>query len=240
MNVLITGGSGVLGKPLLEVFPAAFAPSHKEMDITDAIAVEKVVFEYKPSMLIHTAAFVDVRGCEQDKKKAWQTNVEGTINIVNALSKLGNGCYLAYISTACVFEGENKKFYTEDDIPSPKNYYSFTKVCGEISSRQYKNSLVVRTNFAPREKWKYPRAFTDRFGTYLFSDDVAKGILEVLDKRIIGIVHIVGDRRMSMHDLARITTPDVEEITLKEYNGPIVTVDMSLSTNRWKKYKISK
>src|SRR3989344_9705172 len=157
----------------------------------------------------------------QSKKKAWAVNVEGTQNIVNALKKLDNNCYLIYMSTACVFAGEHNKFYTEDDIPSPKNYYSLTKLCGEIATRQYKSTCIIRTNFAPKQEWKYPKAFTDRFGTYLFSDNVAKAIIELVHAKEKGIIHIVGSKRMSIYDLAVLAgSKNVRKMTLKEYEGP--------------------
>jgi dTDP-4-dehydrorhamnose reductase len=240
MKVLITGGSGGLGRSLCKVFKNAFTPTHAEMDVTDAKSVEKNILSYKPDVLIHTAALVGIRECEEDKKKAWTINVEGTQNIVNSLNKLDNGCYLVYMSTACLFAGENEKYYTEDDVPGPKNYYSFTKLCGEIVMRQYRNRCVIRTNFVPKGKWKYPKAFTDRFGTYLFSDNVAQGIYDVCEKKETGIIHIVGDKRISMYDLAILAgSKNVGKMTLNDYNGPNLTVDMSLSTKRWKKYKIS-
>mgnify|MGYP001606456400 CR=1 FL=1 len=240
MKVLITGASGALGQPLKKAFRNSFCPTHKEMDIANGQSVSKAVAGYKPGILIHAAALVGIKECEQDKRKAWAVNVEGTQNIVNALKKLDNSCYLIYMSTACVFAGEHNKFYTEDDVPSPKNYYSLTKLCGEIATRQYKNTCIIRTNFAPKQQWKYPKAFTDRFGTYLFADGVAKGIRDVCKKKPKGIVHIVGDKRISMYELAKLAgSKNIGKLTLDEYDGPPVTVDMSLSTKRWKKYKIN-
>jgi dTDP-4-dehydrorhamnose reductase len=239
MKVLITGGSGALGKSLKKVFKDAYFPTHEEMDLTNEKSVNKIVLDYKPEVVIHAGALVGIRECEEDKKKAWLTNVEGTQYIVDSLKKLNNNCYLIYISTACVFAGEKEKYYTEDDVTSPKNYYSFTKLCGEMIVRQHENTCIIRTNFAPKEQWKYPKAFADRFGTYLFSDNSAKGIFDVFEKKEKGIIHIVGDKRISMHELALLAgSKDVGKMTLDEYNGPSLTVDMSLSTKRWKKYKI--
>ena len=239
MKVLITGGSGALGKSLKVVFNDAFCPTHEEMDITNSDSVRKTILEFKPDILIHTAALVSIRECEENKEKAFKTNVEGTKNIVIAVKELDNDCYLIYMSTACVFAGENEKYYTEDDEPNPKNYYSKTKFEGEKEAKQYSNLCIIRTNFVPKEQWKYPKAFIDRFGTYLFSDGVAKGIKEVIDKKEKGIIHVVGDKRMSMHELALLSgSKNVGKMTLDEYEGPPVTVDMSLSTKRWKKYKI--
>ena len=239
MKLLITGASGALGQSLKKIFKNSFCPKHAEMDITNQSSVNKIVLNYKPDVLIHAAALVGIRECEENKKKAWLTNVEGTQNILNALKKLNNNCYFVYMSTACVFAGENKKFYTEDDIPAPKNYYSITKLCGEIVARQYENACIIRTNFVPKQKWGYPKAFIDRFGTYLFSDNVAKGIFDVVKKKEKGIVHIAGDKRMSMYELSLLAgSKNVGKMTLKEYEGPPLTIDMSLSTKRWKKYKI--
>ena len=239
MKVLITGGSGALGTSLRKFFKHAYCPSHAELDIIDPDSINKSIFDYKPETIIHTAALVGIMECEENKKKAWSTNVEGTQNIINALKKLNNNCYLIYTSTACIFAGENEKYYTEEDIPSPKNYYSLTKLCGEMLVRQHENTCIIRTNFAPRVLWKYPKAFVDRFGTYLFSDGVAQGIFDVYDKKETGIVHIVGDKRMSMYELALLAgSKNIGKMTLDDYNGPPLTVDMSLSTKRWKKYKI--
>ncbi len=239
MGVLITGSSGALGQSLKKAFRGAFCPAHDEMDVANADSVYNAVMSYKPDTLVHAAALVGIRECEDDKKKAWLTNVEGTQNIVNALKKLDNGCYLIYISTACVFAGEKEKYYTEDSIPNPKNYYSFTKLCGEIVTRQHENACIIRTNFAPKKQWRYKKAFTDRFGTYLFSDGAAIGIFDVWKKKEKGIVHVVGDRRVSMYELALLAgSKNIGKMTMEEYDGPALTVDMSLSSKRWNRYKL--
>ena len=238
MKILITGASGALGQSLRKLFPDAYCPPHREMDITNKNSVNKIMSKYKPNILIHAAALVGIRECEDNKEIAWSTNVEGTQNVVDAVKKLNNKCYLIYMSTACVFAGENEKYYTEDDTTSPKNYYSLTKLCGEIVTRQHTNTCIIRTNFAPKQKWKYQKAFVDRFGTYLFSNNAAKGIGDVIRKKPTGIIHIAGSKRMSMYDLAVLTGSNVGRMTLAEYEGPPLTVDMSLSTKRWKKYKI--
>ena len=99
----------------------------------------------------------------------------------------------------------------------------------------------------PFEKWPYPRAFVARFGTYLFSHQLSKGIKEVLEtlSTIGKIVHIVGDKKISMFELAK-RCPDsqnVGEITLEEYyrndpNACKLTKDMSLRSSFWKTYSI--
>mgnify|MGYP006447264093 FL=1 len=54
-----------------------------------------------------------------------------------------------------------------------------------------------------------------------------------------GIIHIVGDKKISMFELAKFTTPNIQPMTMNDYSGPPLTKDMSLDTKRWKKYSIS-
>jgi len=235
---LITGYPGNLGKELVKVFPDSIHPSHKEFDITDRDEVFRVFERNRITTIIHAAALAGIRPCEENKELAWKTNVEGTENLVNACLKYSHDAYLAYVSTACVFDGHSG-MYIENDIPYPENFYALTKLLGEFAVKNLPDSLIIRTNFVAKEPWKYPKAFEDRFGTYLYASDVAKAVKEVVDKREQGIVHIVGDKKMSMLELARRTSPSVEPMTIKEYSGPKLTMDMSLDTVRWKKYKIS-
>ena len=236
--ILITGGSGKLGTALKKVFPDALAPSHKELNITDRESVFKFIEKNHPDKIIHAAALTGIRQCYENKKLAWETNVIGTENLIEALLKFNPNAKFLYVSTGCVFDG-GRGMYTENDVPAPKNYYSLTKLMGEFVVKRMPNYLIVRTNFVAKEKWPYPKAFIDRWGTHLFADGVAKGIKDVLDEDLSGIVHIVGDRKLSMLELAKMTTPDVHPMTLAEYSGPPLTVDMTLDTVRWKKYKIS-
>jgi len=157
---------------------------------------------------------------EQNKKVAWQVNVDGTENLVKACEKYRDGCYFVYMSTACVFYGDVGN-YVETDTPYPKNFYSLTKLLGEfvVKYSSLKKWLIVRTNFVPRERWPYRKAFIDRFGTYLFADDLALAIASVVKDNFTGIVHVCGDEKLSMFELAKITTPDIEPTTMAEYNG---------------------
>jgi dTDP-4-dehydrorhamnose reductase len=129
--------------------------------------------------------------------------------------------------------------YKESSIPYPENFYALTKLIGEHEVNRLPEYLIIRTNFVAKKKWPYPKAFADRFGTYLFADGVAQGINDVQKENLHGFVHIVGDKKMSILELAKLTTPDVQPMTIKEYSGPKLTMDMSLDTERWKKYKIS-
>ena len=239
MKMLITGGTGKLGRELVKAFPDSLHPPHSELDIIDRDVVFNFIKENELDVVIHCAALTGIRECEEKRELAWRVNVEGTQNIVEACEKHKDKCYFVYISTACVFYGD-KGDYIETDIPYPKNFYSFSKLLGEfaVNSSNLNRWLIIRTNFVARERWPYPRAFVDRFGTYLFADDLAKAIKEVLGMELTGIVHVCGDKKLSMFELAKITTPDIQPITLEEYSGPPLTQDMSLRSVKIKTFKI--
>lgn len=237
MEVLITGGSGRLGKELVKVFPESLHPARQELGIEVKAQVDNYISEKKPDVIIHTAAVTNVPYCEESRKEAYETNVVGTENLINACANHDSKCYFVLISTACVFRGDVGN-YVETDLPYPKNYYALTKLLAEcVVKYSGLKSLIIRTNFVAREKWSYPKAFIDRYGTYLFASDVASAVKSVAQQKLTGIVHVCGDKKMSMFELAKITTPNIEPMTLSEYHGVPLTVDMSLSSIRIKPWK---
>jgi len=241
-TVLITGATGRLGKRVAAVFPGSLQPTKNELDIRSRDSVLSYVKGCIPDVIIHLAALVPIRHCEENKSLAWRTNVDGTRNMLDACLRFSDGCYFVYMSTACVFSGSHGP-YTELSLPYPKHFYGVTKLVAEtlVLNSSLEKKLVIRSNFAPKERWPYPRAFVDRYGTYLFAEDVAGAMKEVIGKRVAGLLHICGRRRMSMFDLAKMTTPDILPMTMDEYDGPPLTVDMTLETvyPEWRKFEIS-
>lgn len=238
MTTLITGASGTLGIEIKKKFPEGISPTRNELDIKERDSVFEFVKKERVTEIIHAAALTSVRRCDEDKREAWQTNVVGTRNLVDSLKAQDETGYFVYISTACVFRGD-ETIYSEESIPYPINFYAMTKLIGESIVQSLPNHLIIRTNFVSKRKWPYPKAFIDRFGTYLFADDVSCGIKEMYDSHMKEVIHLVGDRVFSMYEIAKITTPAVEPMSLNEYSGPHLTINMSLDSKRWKKYKIS-
>ena len=237
MVVLITGGTGSLGVELQKVFLENISPTHEELDVTNKEQVKKIFRQNEINTVIHTAAITKIRKCEDNRQLAWNVNVEGTKNLIAEIIHSKLNINFIYVSTACVFDGHSG-MYTEKSIPYPENFYSLTKLLGEIEVNRLPNSTIIRTNFVPKKPWPYEKAFSDRFGTYLFADQVAKGIEDIIKEKMTGIVHVVGDKKISVFELAKMTTPQIKPMTIDDYAGPPLTMDMSLDTKKWKKYKI--
>jgi len=241
MKILITGATGKLGEEFLKVYPDALTPDKQEMDITKSESIRAYFQGRRPDTVIHLAALTDIRKCEEDKELAWSINVEGTANLAKEYFRNNEKGYFVYISTACVFHGDRGN-YSEEDTPYPKNFYSLTKLLGEFEVKccNQDNWLIIRTNFVARKPWPFPKAFTDRWGTYLFADDLAQAIKQVVDKRLTGTVHVCGEEKMSMYELAKITTPDIQPMTINDYSGPALTQNMTLISKRIPAFKLKR
>lgn len=238
MTILVTGGSGVLGQALAKTFPEAERPPRRELDITDEQSVRPYLAAHPPSAIVHAAALTDISKCEADREAAWRTNVEGTEDLLREALVVAPDCFFVYVSTAGVFRGDTGN-YSEESRPDPVNYYGVTKFRAERVVRKHPASCVIRTNFVKRGKWPHPHAFSDRFGTFLHDTGAARGIRDVFDAHMRGIVHVCGDERLSLFEVARRTDPDVNPITMDRYRGPPLTVDMSLITRRWHSYSLN-
>jgi dTDP-4-dehydrorhamnose reductase len=156
-RVLVTGASGLLGLEIMRklndkanvvgvynsnngLIDKKF--KHLKCDVGNSKAVSDLGKKIgKINVIYHCASMTGVDKCEKNKEAAWKANVIGTRNIVE-LAK-NKKAKLIFISTGSVFSGE-KGNYREDDLPDPKNFYSWTKLIGEEAVLAYDSGTVVR------------------------------------------------------------------------------------------------
>jgi len=104
------------------------------MDITDANAVDEIITQACPDVVIHCAAWTAVDLAEDDDKveKVRAVNAGGTANIAKVCKKLG--CKMIYISTDYVFNGQGETPWEPDCKDyAPLNVYGQTKLEGELA-----------------------------------------------------------------------------------------------------------
>lgn len=148
------GAAGQLGfdldrtlSPDHEVIGAdiAGAGASVEVDITDADFTEETVSGAGVQLVINSAAFTNVDGCEQQRDACRAVNASGAGNVARACAAAG--LPLIHVSTDYVFDGSARRPYTEDDPVSPLGEYGKTKYAGEEEVRAALpgKHLIVRT-----------------------------------------------------------------------------------------------
>lgn len=229
--MLLTGGSGRLGRELIALMPELIAPPRDELDLTQPADVQRQLERLRPSLVVHAAAYTDVRGAETHRAECWGVNVGGTRSLVSACQQVG--ARLVHVSTDYVFWGD-RGGYREDDPPGPvRNYYALSKLAAEEVARVLPRTLVVRTSFRPRS-WPYERAFTDLYTSQDYVDVIAPEIAWLV--RNAGRIHDatlhVATERKSVYELARRRRPDVTP-GLKAEASVALPDDISLDVSRW-------
>jgi dTDP-4-dehydrorhamnose reductase len=186
------------------------------MDITDRQGIENVLSEFRPDVIIHGAAMTHVDECEQHKELAYNLNVVGTQNIVDAAKELG--AHVVHISTDFIFDGQDGP-YNEEGIPNPVSYYGETKLQAEhivqtVDSWSILRTVLVigiaedlsRSNIVlwakgALEKAQPIRVVDDQFRTPTLAEDLAQGALLAATQRAQGIFNISGPDFMSIYEL---------------------------------------
>lgn len=229
--LLLTGGTGRLGRELVALLPGIVAPGRGELDVTDPAGTMAVVEAVRPGVIVHAAAYTDVAGAERDREACWRVNVEGTRNVARAAS--ATGARLVHVSTDYVFHGDRGN-YREDDTPGPvRNYYALSKLVAEEAARAAPGALVVRTSFRPRA-WPYETAFDDLFTSQDYVDVIAPMIAALLGHLAEvrwATLHVATERK-SVFELARRRAPAVRRAG-KASAGVALPDDVSLDVSRY-------
>jgi len=148
VRIALTGSNGMLGNDIKKVFKDVelAALTRKDLDITSLDQSVSRIKEISPDYLIHSAAYTDVDGCEQDPEKAYLVNGIGTRNVTIACEEVK--CPILYISSDYVFDGASKEPYHEWDLTGPVTRYGRSKLMGEQFVHSFTNRFyIVRTSW---------------------------------------------------------------------------------------------
>ena len=89
MRILVTGGSGMVGKHLKEILPDAIYISSKDGDLRDPVFVRWLLSSYTPDVVIHLAARVG--GIKDNISKPvdyFNDNILINTNVLNILMSI--------------------------------------------------------------------------------------------------------------------------------------------------------
>jgi UDP-glucuronate 4-epimerase len=256
MHILVTGGAGFIGSHLVEKLLARgdqvividnfhdfYDPAVKEnnvrpfmdhadfslqrIDISNFSALENVFQQNKVDLVVHLAARAGVRPSILDPLGYYQTNVQGTLNLLELCRTFRINRFV-FASSSSVY-GNNKKvpFSEDDPVDHPISPYAATKKAGELLCHTYHhlyhiNIFALRffTVYGPRQR---PDLAIHKFfnliyrnqeipffgdGTtsrdYTYIDDTIQGIMAAID-RVHGfqIINLGESQPISLQDLVQ-------------------------------------
>jgi UDP-glucose 4-epimerase len=173
MKILITGGAGFIGTNLanelegrhdvesIDIFTTSNDtnvswPNH-EVDIRNKEPTKQVITDLDPDVLIHAAAQTKVQQSVNDPVMDAETNILGTINVLDALEATG-ASKVIYFTTGGARYGDKQYLpISEDALPKPQAPYGISKYAAEHYVRYY----------AERNDWEQTSlGFSNVYGPY--------------------------------------------------------------------------
>lgn len=258
---MITGSNGLLGQKLIN----ALAPNDEveliatsrganrarlqkgytyvSMDVTVPEEARKVIHEYKPEVIIHTAAMTQVDDCETNPAKSHLMNVDAVRFV--ALPAHDVGAHFVHISTDFIFDGKYGPL-TEEARPNPLSVYGKAKLeSEEVVKRIMKSYSILRTILVyglademsrsnivlwakeSLENKKEIRVVNDQWRSPTLAEDLAQGCIMAGLKKAQGIFNISGEEVLSISDFVyriaefwNLQTDTMTEIDTKSLGQP--------------------
>jgi len=228
MDVLVIGGSGLVGRNLVENctekghpvlathMSSPTAETSVRLDKTDREAVSEMIGDRRPDLVVDTAAFHAVDACETERERAWAVNAEGTANVARAADRVG--AHLVYLSTDYVFPGDaSDDGYLESDPVAPVNYYGQTKYAGEQAAKVVDEAAVLRSsvvyglassNFLTWALGELRDDETldivdDQVSCPTYAPDLARACLRCGERGVTGVYHAAGPASISRFEFTQ-------------------------------------
>ncbi|CAN5279035.1 NAD-dependent epimerase/dehydratase family protein [soil metagenome] len=153
-TILVLGANGQIGTELVTALRAKYGAENviasdirplidKEhegpfeiLDILDAKAVEKVIKKYKVAQVYHLAAILSATG-EKNPRMAWDVNMNGLLNVLDASVELGVKKVFWPSSIAVFGKNSPKRLTPQHTITDPDTIYGISKLAGERWCQYY-------------------------------------------------------------------------------------------------------
>ncbi|CDH43935.1 dTDP-4-dehydrorhamnose reductase [Candidatus Contendibacter odensensis] len=196
MRIAVIGAKGQVGWELARRAPLlgheALAWDMAELDITDAVAVDRALAVSGADAVINAAAYTAVDKAEQEPELAFAVNRDGPAHLAAACNRLH--IPLLHISTDYVYDGNKPSPYVEDDPVAPLGVYGQSKAEGDDAVlRLLPRHLILRVswvfgihghNFVKTmlrlaQEREELRVVADQFGCPTYAGDIADTLLEL-------------------------------------------------------------
>ena len=135
-------------------------------DIRDLDALWDAFSKAQPEIVIHMAAQPIVRDSYKDPVYTYETNVMGTVNILDCLRRSNTVKSFLNVTTDKVYKNREWEWgYREDEMLDGYDPYSNSKSCSELVTHSYRSSFF--------KEGEYPAISTARAGNVIGGGDFA-------------------------------------------------------------------
>ena len=219
MKILVTGVRGQLGYDIVkELKKRGHTPigvDIEEMDITDPMQVEHVIYACECDAVIHCAAYTAVDAAEDNEAVCRKINADGTENIARVCK--ARDIPMMYFSTDYVFAGDGDKPWKPEDTKAPLNVYGQTKYEGELAVQKYldqyfiiriswvfglngKNFIKTMLNLGKtRDELT---VVNDQIGSPTYTKDLAVLAADMIETHQYGVYHATNEGICSWYEFA--------------------------------------
>lgn len=225
MKILVTGANGLLGSEITKLDSGLIALSREELDVTDALALEKAIQTHQPKIILHLAAATNPPEHEANPEPGLRVNIIGTANM--ALACLKAGIRLVYVSSDYLYTGQGP--HKEDEAVAPTGNFYLSKLAGECAARLCPNSLVLRLSFGPAP-YPWEKVYNGQYCSKLYVDEMAPVVLLAAKSSATGIMNL-GGPRVTLEAYAKRTVPDIATMPRPSH----IPADVSLDISKMKK-----
>jgi dTDP-4-dehydrorhamnose reductase len=247
MRLLVTGAGGMLGQDVVRAARGheVVALARRDLDVTDAAAVEAAIGDTAPHAVVNCAAWTDVDGAESDPQGAHAVNAAGPNHLARTCA--AGGARLVHVSTDYVFDGErtpDSEPYVESDQTGPRSAYGASKLAGEqaVAAAGGSHAIVrsswlfgdggsnfVTTMLQLGAERSEVTVVDDQIGCPTATVQLARALVDLAGSPAQGIFHVAGGGRCSWYQLAvevfRIAQRDCRVV-------PCTTADMPRPARR--------
>ncbi|NIZ19836.1 dTDP-4-dehydrorhamnose reductase [Entomospira culicis] len=220
MRIWITGGDGQLARALQQQLRRQGAPfvatNRSQCDLTDYRAVESFAQQYRPTLIMHTAAFTHVDHAQQHQLQALADNLLATRNLTHIAQPYR--AKIVFFSTDYLFDGTKTSPYLESDCPNPLQWYGKSKLLAEETLHPYPNHLIIRLSWlystergfvlAILQQLRTQASLTvveNEIGTPTFIPSIVPAILALATSPAVGTYHLASEGEVSRYHLAQAT-----------------------------------
>jgi CDP-glucose 4,6-dehydratase len=164
-NILITGGFGLLGQSLSEgldkkkfnIFVLDKIKNKKRNkflykknlniihgDFNDKSFIFNIIKRKKIKIIFHTGAITQVLQSLKNPRETYQTNIMGTLNILDSIKEIDKKIILIYCSSDKAYGELKSRNYLEDDNLSSVYPYDLSKSCSDLICQSYSKVYDLR------------------------------------------------------------------------------------------------